>query len=411
MCKPEVMVNFINWYNNTCKPIAFNNPYMFEDAKYDGKLSSDKLIKMWGQPYYPHYPFVIERLNHIFFTNNYKIVFLISHTSTHHMQTENTGAPNVLNILHNFYKKHGVKVVFHYLNEVDNIDIVEYIETQSYWLNCSPVVICNTLVCGDIVQKLAKSNIKIYWYIHEWYEHNGFNSPFEKYLHLFNSDINIIFICKSQYEYYLKHTPIKNYIIIKNGINNDILSRKMNEIPEKTINIQQDDFIISIIGTVDDRKNQQKFIDDVFYKCKNKHPKIKLLLIGSIDKFMHIQPEYSDAIIQIGNVNNAIPYIKLSDIVVSYSLNEVFPLNIMESFFCKTCVISSNVGGVNELICDNYNGFLFEKNDSIDCFDKLCKLIEQEDLRIKFAENAKTEIEKYDDKITFKDFLFLLGVQ
>ncbi len=411
MCKPLLMLNFINWYNNICKPLLTSEPYIFNDAQYyQGNLSSDKLIDLWGKPYYPHYPFIVERLNHIYFTNKYKVVFLISHISSVTKQNENTGAPIVLRTLQKYYEQHGIKVIFHYLDEVYNIDIVKYIKTQSCYLNCSPIVICNTLVCGSIVKQLSNSNISTYWYIHEWYEPNSFNSEFGKYLYLFNSDIKIIFICNAQYQHYLKYTRVKNYVVINNGLDMDILLTKMNEIPEKKVNIYPDDFIISIIGTVDSRKNQQQFIDNVFYNCKKMYPKIKLLLVGSINTHLCIQSEYANSIIQIGNVNNAVPYIKLSDIIVSYSINEVFPLNIMESFFCKKCVIASNVGGTNELIHDNYNGFLFKKNDNLECFTKLCKLIEQEDLRTVFAENAKKEIEKYDDKTTFKQFLCLIGV-
>ena len=190
----------------------------------------------------------------------------------------------------------------------------------------------------------------------------------------------------------------------------DNLSKKMNEIPEKTINKCADDFIIAIIGTVDSRKNQQKFIDNVFYKCKDKYPNIKLLLVGDVHERPTINSQYNDSIIILGLVNNALPYIKMSDIIVSYSTNEVFPLNIMESFYCRKSVIASNVGGVSEMINNNENGFLIEINDSNNCFNKLCELIENENLRNKIGEKSyKTFVEKYDDNVVFKDFLLLLS--
>lgn len=190
-----------------------------------------------------------------------------------------------------------------------------------------------------------------------------------------------------------------------NGISQNILTNKINNIPEKVIIKNSNDFFISIIGTIDNRKNQQSFIDNVFYKCKEKYPTIKLLLVGKVYHNININATYNDSIIIIGEVNNALPYINMSDIIVSYSINEVFPLNILESFYCKKPVIATNVGGVSEIIDNDKNGYLIEPNDSVDCFNKLCKLIENETIRKDFGENAyKKCIDVYDENVTFKNF-------
>ena len=82
-----------------------------------------------------------------------------------------------------------------------------------------------------------------------------------------------------------------------------------------------------------------------------------MLIVGRIGEELHINPSYSEDIILVGVVNNALPFINMSDILVSYSINEVLPLNIIESFYCKKPVISTNVGGIAEMITDNYDGF------------------------------------------------------
>ena len=41
-------------------------------------------------------------------------------------------------------------------------------------MNLDPVVFCNTLSCFQLVKKLQFSNIRVYWYIHEWYEEPGY---------------------------------------------------------------------------------------------------------------------------------------------------------------------------------------------------------------------------------------------
>jgi hypothetical protein len=44
-------------------PLVLSHPKSFEDARYPGSLSKEKLIKLCGKPWYPHVPFVLERTN------------------------------------------------------------------------------------------------------------------------------------------------------------------------------------------------------------------------------------------------------------------------------------------------------------------------------------------------------------
>ena len=214
MCKPVQMKLFIKWYNDICLPVLINTTHMFDDAKYRSNLDSSKLIQLWGKPYYPYLPFVSERLNKAFFIKNHKIVFLISH------ENSNTGAPNALYNMKQIYDDHNIKTILLYLTDINdkNVDIIKYIAETSEQCNCSPVVICNTLYCFPIIQKLKEFNILTYWYIHEWYEPPQYNNFIKDYLYLFHSNIYILFICNRQYQQYKKLIPkIKNTILLCNS--------------------------------------------------------------------------------------------------------------------------------------------------------------------------------------------------
>ena len=67
MCTPYLMKKFMDWYNNCCLPKIIEHPLSFTDAKYQGSLSENDLINLWGKPYYPLIVFVLERLNKCFF--------------------------------------------------------------------------------------------------------------------------------------------------------------------------------------------------------------------------------------------------------------------------------------------------------------------------------------------------------
>ena len=413
MCKPVVMKHFIDWYLNVCLKTLTNHPHIFEDSLYTGEdfqnsVNKDRLVKICGKPYYPHYPFVMERLTKTFFVSYYKIVFLISHEHSY------TGAVNALLNVKKFYEKQNIRTDLIYLPDIikNKINIIEYIKDKSKSVNCSPVVICNTLVCYNIVKKLSFTNILTYWYIHEWYDNNNNYFPFiDNQLHLFTSNIYIIFLCNSMFENYKKYIPLlKDKIIINNAFSPDFLEDKKNENQEIIVNKNNHDFIISIIGTIEKRKNQQKFIDDIFYRLVDKYPFVKLLLVGKISEELVINHHYKTNIIQTGVVTNALPYINISDIVVSYSLNEVFPLNMLESFFCSKPVVASNVGGVGEMIENQVNGFLFEVNDFNKCYEYIDKLIIDNELRKHIGEMAKQNFHhNYDENKTFQLFLLNLS--
>jgi glycosyltransferase involved in cell wall biosynthesis len=344
-------------------------------------------------------------LNNLNNTNN--LIFLISH------ENSNTGAVNALKNIEKFFLKNNINVIMLYLNDICNIDIVSYIKKKSSELHSFPIVICNTLVCGHIAKIICSSNIITYLYIHEWIDKITDFKLFNCDINIFNYPIITIFISQKSFENIKTYIPyIYNYIIITNGISSDLLNNKINKIPKlNNIPIQKnsDDIFIMIVGTIENRKNQQAFIDNVFYKCKNKYKNVKLFLIGKVHKNLVIDKLYDNFIIIVGEVDNALPYINIADIIVSYSLNEVFPLNILESMYCEKSVVSSNVGSISDIIIHNENGYLFNANDADMCFFYICNLIENLDLRKQIGKNAKIHfLTNFEENITLKKLLSLI---
>ena len=474
MCSTLLMKHFIIWHTTICLPELIKHPLSFEDAgyistDYNNIIPKERLIKLWGKPYYPNIMFILERLNKCFFetyypeqvekrnnfcwefyTNNNsdlkhfnkvqakhhyykygqferricydgdnemsnemtrynnllpKMVFLISHDSNI------GGAQNVVINVKNIYEANGNITEILYLKDITNLNIVEYILNKANANNCCPVVFCNTLCCYKFVQKLSKTNILTYWCIHEWYD--SFTEQFFKtYISdpsIFNSSIKLIFSCNASFINYTNYIPIiTNQQIIYNTYSTEHLNNRINETQHKIIK-QNDIIYLAIIGTVEKRKNQQAFIDNVFYKLKHKYSNVKLLIVGKIDTKLSIIPYYVDDIIVVGVVDNALPFITMSDIIVSYSINEVLPLNIIESCYCSKPVVSSNVGGINEIITDNYDGYLFETNDHNKCFNILCNLVENKELRDNIGQKAKeTFLNKFDVKTVSRKFISLL---
>ena len=91
-----------------------------------------------------------------------------------------------------------------------------------------------------------------------------------------------------------------------------------------------------------------------------------------------------------------------SDIVCLTSLNEGTPVSIIESMASETASISTNVGGVSDIIEDNISGIVSSKEVN-DYGENLLKMIEDDNLRLKLAKNGKSKsLENYNyNKLVF----------
>jgi len=303
-------------------------------------------------------------------------------------EPQNYGASAALLNLEKFHRDNGVSTALLYLYDIKDLFFL-----QKYK---NPVVVCNTIASYSLVQALSNTDIPTYWYIHEWIDsaHNWmqFFNP-----SIFNTNIKPIFVCNKSYENYKSRIPhIKNHMIMYNSISKDTLDTKSSQFTA----LRPDHFTIAIIGSVEDRKNQQAFINNVFYKLDQKYLPVHLLIVGRILKPLSLTNRENITI--VNHVENAIPYIMAADIIISYSLNESMPMHIIESFYCKKPVISTNVGGISEMIEDGVNGYLIEPNDSVTCITKINQLFDKE-MRDKIGENAyNTYLTKFETSVTSK---------
>jgi glycosyltransferase involved in cell wall biosynthesis len=73
---------------------------------------------------------------------------------------------------------------------------------------------------------------------------------------------------------------------------------------------------------------------------------------------------------------------------------EGVPTTILESLACETPVITSNVGGVSEIIKHRENGFLFNIDKIFQETDNMLKLISNEKTLNNFGKNGRNLIKK-----------------
>jgi len=66
ICRPALFKDFAQWMTGIMKDCE-SLPIMYENARYPGAISPEQLQRLWGRPYYPLVPFVLEQYSFHFF--------------------------------------------------------------------------------------------------------------------------------------------------------------------------------------------------------------------------------------------------------------------------------------------------------------------------------------------------------
>ena len=133
------------------------------------------------------------------------------------------------------------------------------------------------------------------------------------------------------------------------------------------------------------------------YKDKN----LKLMIVGNGSQKENLvqqckKLEILSNVIFTGSIDNReVPeYINKMDIVCIPSLSESFGVSAVEACACGRPVISTNVGGLTEIVIDNYNGFTVNPKDSNSIVEKLDYLINNVDEAVRMSFNARRVVEE-----------------
>ena len=86
-------------------------------------------------------------------------------------------------------------------------------------------------------------------------------------------------------------------------------------------------------------------------------------------------------------------------IITRYGDREGLPVSLLEAMAASKAIITTNVGGMGEIIKNNYNGLLIKQKDPYDIADAINKLFKNKNLAKRIALNARKTILDYDWKI------------
>lgn len=149
------------------------------------------------------------------------------------------------------------------------------------------------------------------------------------------------------------------------------------------------------VGRMNPNKNQQLIIK-AFAIVKKELLNVSLVLVGDGESKNELSKLVEDLNLNkdvtfVGNIANVEDYLNESDIFVLSSHYEGLPLSILEAMSSGLPIVSTNVGGVSDIV--DKNGILIEDNDLNALTNSMLRLAKDKDLRIKMS-IASVELSK-----------------
>ena len=168
---------------------------------------------------------------------------------------------------------------------------------------------------------------------------------------------------------------------------------------------KQKQFTFITIGRMSEQKNQQLLLKS-FRILVNNYKNVKLIFVGDgvlKDDLLKLTNDLklNDYIEYVGNVDDVENYLKIADAFVLSSIYEGLPMTILEAMAASLPIISTNVGGVKDIVTNN--GILV-KVDEKDLAKAMLSLIENEKLCNEFKNNSYENAKNYDLSKIVKEY-------
>lgn len=164
---------------------------------------------------------------------------------------------------------------------------------------------------------------------------------------------------------------------------------------------------IGFVGSLQKRKRLEWFLKASIHASK-KFSKLMFVVAGPDYSSGHylklinqtkLNMNGNSELKYLGEVSNIETVFQSLDIFCLTSITESFGRVVIEALLSDTAVIATNVGGVNEIIEDGYNGILVNPDEYEDFETALIRLIDSKDERAKLSKNGKKILKyKFDPK-------------
>ena len=295
-------------------------------------------------------------------------------------------------------------------------DILAYFEIKKLLLRWQPDVVHLNSSKISVLGALAARNlpIKVIYTVHGAVFEAAFSWPERKiflWLEKLTAKYKDKIICVSEYDrqLWLKYNvaPAEKLLTIHNGLDSQIDFLPKSQARQKLFSAHiktPDDYqIVGWLGYFYPEKKLDTLIKAanlIFNIPATKDKKIIFSVIGNGPQEKGLKLQVSgfglqDKILFLGAVPEARCYLKAFDIFVLPSVKEGLPYTILEAMAAGVPIIASDVGGIPEMIADNFNGFLIHPKDFEALAEKILQILENSELTKKFSQNSLERIKEF----------------
>jgi glycosyltransferase involved in cell wall biosynthesis len=159
--------------------------------------------------------------------------------------------------------------------------------------------------------------------------------------------------------------------------------------------INNEEIAIAIIGRLTKIKNHSFFLDVVENILLKVTHKIKIFIVGDGElhgeinqRVNEINEKFSNRIFMTSWIKDISTFNAGMDIICLTSDNEGTPVSLIEAQASNVAVISTDVGGVRDIIQHGNTGFIIPKGNLQEYSERLLELITDKELLEKFQQNG-----------------------
>ncbi|HLV42843.1 MAG TPA: glycosyltransferase [Brumimicrobium sp.] len=157
-------------------------------------------------------------------------------------------------------------------------------------------------------------------------------------------------------------------------------------------NLKENEISIAIIGRLAPVKDHDYFLNVIRGLLKKTQTPIRVFIVGDgsektiiQQKAALINAEYPDTILMTSWILDIASFDQGMDIICLTSKNEGTPVSIIEAQAAGLPVVSTDVGGVRDILEDGKAGFVIKRENIETYIDKLRLLVEDKSLRKSFS--------------------------
>lgn len=193
-----------------------------------------------------------------------------------------------------------------------------------------------------------------------------------------------------------RYASVKTPIVIPNGVELETYELDKESCRQQLIeklDVSQDSIFVINMGRICEQKNQPESVK-VGINVLRSFPQTHFLFLGDIQDSDYLQlmnreiytSEYQNHFHIFGHINDFIPYLLASDILLHTASWEPQGRVILEAMAARLPVVAYQVGGVGEAVVQGETGFLRPVGNIDGLATDLKKLIEDKNLRVQFGQ-------------------------